>query len=223
MEGWLKIAPGGDEPGRERSEDRHVNHPASPGVIVNIAKASFLAAPALMAGYGVVRLTDSEHGPGFVWTFGHLLMLAGLVMFGWVFAGLRRAVPGRTAKAFGAIGFVGLGAVIVQICVDIVVGFMSSDAATKDHNFERFQEIPGVLPVVYTVVPLFFYVGLLALTTLGAVVRPRSLPWWTPVLILVGTAVAGVNLDYIPEAGVLYLIAFLPLVLRTTRTAPVGA
>jgi hypothetical protein len=190
---------------------------------VNIAKASFVAAPVLMAGYGVVRLTDSEHGPGFAWTFGHLLMLAGLVMFGWVFAGLRRAVPGRTANAFAVIGFVGLGAVIVQICVDIVVGFMSSDAAAKDHNFERFQDIPGVLPVVYTVVPLFFYIGLLALTTLGAVARPRPLPWWTPALILVGTAAAGVDLDYIPEAGVLYLIAFLPLVLRTTRAVPASA
>ncbi|MEU8264577.1 hypothetical protein AB0C02_28665 [Micromonospora sp. NPDC048999] len=190
---------------------------------MNIAKASFVAAPALMAGYGVVRLTDSEHSPGFVWTFGHLLMLASLVMFGWVFAGLRGAVPGRNAKVFGAIGFVGLGAVIVQICADIVVGFMSSDAATKDHNFERFQEIPGVLPVVYTVVPVLFYVGLLGLTISAAVVRPRPLPWWTPVLILVGTAVAGVSLDYIPEAGVLYLIAFLPLVLRTPRVALASA
>lgn len=189
---------------------------------MNITKVSFIAAPALLAGYGVVRLTDPQHGPGFTWNFGHSLMLAGLVLFGWVFAGLRRAVPGKTAKAFTAIGYAGLGALIVQTGTDIVVGLMSTDIATRNHYYDRFQSIPGVLPVVYNVVPLFFYVGLLALTTIGAIARPRPVPWWSPVFVLLGTAAAAASLNYIPVASVLYLIAFLPLV-RNPRAVPAGA
>jgi hypothetical protein len=42
----------------------------------------FVAAPALIFGYGVVRLIDGldgEYGPGLTWIIGHLLFLAGLV------------------------------------------------------------------------------------------------------------------------------------------------
>src|SRR3712207_3367143 len=45
----------------------------------------FVAAPTLLFGYGVVRLVDGRdgaYGPGLAWTIGHLLFLAGLVMFG---------------------------------------------------------------------------------------------------------------------------------------------
>jgi hypothetical protein len=58
-----------------------------------------VAAPALMFGYGVVRLIDGldgEYGPSPAWTIGHLLFLAGLVLFGCVVVRLRSLVPTTT-------------------------------------------------------------------------------------------------------------------------------
>jgi len=189
---------------------------------VNIVKVSFFAGPALMAGYGVVRLV-SHHGPGLGWMAGHLLMLAALVMFGWVIGGLRRAGRGIAANVFAAIAYVGLGAVIVQIVLDLAVGAMSADAAAQSRHFQQIQAVPGVLPLVYTVVPLFFQVGLLALAVVAAVGRSRPAPWWTPVLILAGSALAGLGLDYIPVVGLLYALALAPLALRTSRAVPATA
>jgi hypothetical protein len=186
---------------------------------VNTTKISLVAAPALMGAYGVVRLLDGQRGPGFGWTFGHLLMLTGLLLFGLVITGLRRLAPGRTATAFAGIAFTGLAASVTQIGIDIVVGLISGDQADKHHAFDQIQQVPGVRPVVYTVVPVLFYVGLLGLTVLPAVVRPRPVAWWTPVLILAGTVAAATNLDYMPEAGLFYMLALGPLALRPRHAA----
>lgn len=111
---------------------------------MSITKVSCLAAPALMGAYGVVRLMDGRHGPGFGWTFGHSLMLAGLVLFAWVIAGLRRlAPPGLAVNLLTAISAVGLAASCVQLGIDLVVGLLSDDAAAKHHYNERIQSVPG--------------------------------------------------------------------------------
>ena len=187
---------------------------------MNLTKVSFIAAPALMAGYGIVRLASDHRSPGLGWTVGHLLMLAALILFAWVIAGLRRAGAGIAANIFAVISYVGLAASIVQIGLDIVVGLISADAAEKSRHFDQIQAVPGVLPLVYTVVPLFFHLGTVALAIAAATAGPRRAPWWTPVLILLGTATAGVNLDYIPVAGLLYAIALTPLALRTVAPRP---
>jgi hypothetical protein len=180
-----------------------------------VSKVPFFAAPALMAMYGVVRLLDGRRGPGFGWTFGHLLMLAGLVLFAWVIAGLRRQLPrGGVANVITAITAVGLCAGIVQIGIDVVVGLVAGDAAAKSHDYERIQAVPGVTPVVYAVVPVFFYVGFFALVAMAAIARPRLAPWWTPVLALAGTVAVASNLDFLPEAGIADLIALAPIACR---------
>jgi hypothetical protein len=186
---------------------------------VNITKVSYFAAPALMAGYGIVRLVSGHHGPGLGWTVGHLLMLGALVMFGWVIDGLRRLAPGVAADISAVIASAGLASVIVQIVLDLVVGGISADAAEQARHFEQIQAVPGVLPLVYTVVPLLLQVGILAQAIVAAVGRSRPAPWWTPVLILVGTVAGALGLDYIPVAGLLYLLALAPLALRAPRVA----
>jgi hypothetical protein len=187
---------------------------------VNITKVSYVAAPALMAGYGVVRLVSGHHGPGLGWTAGHLLMLGALVMFGWVIGGLRRLAPGVVANVCATIASVGLVSVIVQIGLDLVVGAISADAAEQSRLFGQIQAVPGVLPLVYTVVPLLLQLGILAQSIVAAAGRgPRRAPWWTPVLILAGTVAGGLGLDYIPVAGLLYLLALAPLAPRAPRVA----
>ncbi|MDN3356697.1 hypothetical protein [Actinomadura sp. DC4] len=190
---------------------------------MNLTKVSYLAAPALMGAYGVVRLMGGQHGPGFGWTFGHSLMLAGLVLFAWVIAGLRRlAPPGLAANALAAIGAVGLVATCVQFGIDIVVGLLSEDAAAKHHYSERIQGVPGLTPLVYTVVPVFFYVGVLGLLVLLATARARIAPWWAPVLILAGTATVAADLDYIPESAVLFLLGLAPFAFQNRNVMTTG-
>jgi len=191
--------------------------PTPSGVTVNLGKVSFIAAPALIGAYGVARLIDRQSRAG--WTFGHLLMLAGLLLFGLVIVELRRLAPGRTGTAFAAIGLIGLAASVAQIGIDIVVGLLARDATDKQHMFHQIQQVPGVQPVVYTVVPILFYVGLLGLTIVAAVANARVVPWWTPVLILAGTVAAAASLDYIPAAGVLYLLALMSPALRRSHRA----
>ncbi|WP_345428038.1 hypothetical protein [Actinoallomurus vinaceus] len=184
---------------------------------MNISRISFVAAPALVGAYGVARLIDRQSRFG--WTFGHVLMLTGLVLFGSVILGLRRLAPGRTATAFAAIGLIGLAASITQIGIDIVVGLLARDAADKSRMFDQIQDVPGVMPVVYTIVPILFYVGLLGLTIVAAVVNARVVPWWTPILILAGTVAAAASLDYIPATGVLYVLALAPPAVRGSHRA----
>lgn len=204
----------GDPPTTGDPEDCGID-PTHSGVTVNLGKVSFIAAPALIGAYGVARLIDRQSRAG--WTFGHLLMLAGLVLFGLVIVELRRLAPGRTSTSFAAIGLIGLAASVAQIGIDIVVGLLARDAADKQHMFQQIQQVPGVQPVVYTVVPILFYVGLLGLTVVAAVAR--SAAWWTPALVLAGTVAAATNLDYIPVAGALYVLALAPMAFRRIRRA----
>ncbi|MEV5703958.1 hypothetical protein [Actinoallomurus sp. NPDC052274] len=185
---------------------------------MNTTRISFIAAPALMGAYGVVRLIDRTSRLG--WTVGHLLMLAGLFLFALVIVGLRQTAPGRTASVFAGLGLIGLAASIAQIGIDIVVGLLARDAADKEHMFHQIQQVPGVTPVVYTVVPILFYVGLLGLTVTAAVVTARVVPWWTPVLVLAGTVAAAASLDFIPAAGILYVLALTAPAVRHAQRAP---
>ncbi|MFF2327757.1 MULTISPECIES: hypothetical protein [unclassified Streptomyces] len=194
------------------------------------SRAAFLVGPALMAGYGVVRLIGravGDYGPGVWWTVAHLLFLAGVVVFAAVFRGLEqlavarddgraavargdaraavgrgdgRVVVGRgggrvAARAAAWTGLAGAAAVAVQAVIDLVVGFVAADKQAMSDLFERVQDVPGVMPLVYTVVPLLFWVGLLALVTLLAVHRRDVVRPWVPVLVTAGTVLMAVSLD----------------------------
>ncbi|MFF2547179.1 hypothetical protein ACFVUY_32140 [Kitasatospora sp. NPDC058063] len=176
-----------------------------------------VGAPALMALYGGIRLVPGSRAPGPGWTAGHTAMLAGLLLFAPVLLALhRRLAPrgtaGRTA-AGAALGtaLAGLLCSLAQIGIDLVVGLAAADKAEQSRLFDRVQDVPGVLPLVYQVGPLLFYVGLLALLTAAAAGRSRALRWWSPVLALLGTLASGVDLALVPLAAACYLLALAPL------------
>ncbi|MFJ7280043.1 hypothetical protein [Kitasatospora sp. NPDC098663] len=186
-----------------------------------------VGAPALMALYGGIRLVPGSRAPGLGWTVGHTAMFAGLLLFAPVLLALRGllAQRGTTAgrlAAGAALGtaFAGLAASLVQIGIDLYVGLAAADKAEQSRMFDRVQSVPGALPVVYQIGPLLFYVGLLALLVAAAVGAARTLPWWSPVLMLVGTAASGVDLALIPVAAVCYLVALAPLVRRAAGPRP---
>jgi hypothetical protein len=60
-----------------------------------------VAAPVLILSYGLIRLTDPDpdHGPGAVWTAGHLALAAAMLLFTVVLAGLLALVRPDAGRA----------------------------------------------------------------------------------------------------------------------------
>ncbi|MFF1556433.1 hypothetical protein [Streptomyces sp. NPDC058279] len=178
--------------------------------------AAFVVGPLCMTVYGLIRLTDDVHGPGFIWSTSHLALLAGVLAFVPVFLALRRAAAhglgpaGRwCAGAAAAAGLLGVAAVTAQAVIDLVVGFLSEDREAMNDLFDRVRSHPGVTPAVYTFGPLLFYVALVLLTTWLAALRRTGAR--RPALIVAGVAVSMVNLDLLPLGGLLFLLALAPM------------
>ncbi|MEV7391339.1 MULTISPECIES: hypothetical protein [unclassified Streptomyces] len=180
-----------------------------------LMRTAFIAAPLCMLVYGTIRLSDPDHGPGLAWTSGHIALIVGVSLFGAVFLGLLRlSKPTTGAARLSAhvatlLGLVGVVAVITQGVIDLVVGFRADDRAGMDRLFEDIQSHPGVMPAVYTVGPMLFYVGLLWLTSQLAIQRRISV--WRPALVVLGTATMAVSLDLLPLGGLLFCAALSPL------------
>ncbi|MEE1809707.1 hypothetical protein [Streptomyces sp. BE133] len=181
--------------------------------------AALLAGPALMAGYGAVRLLGravSDYGPGVWWTLAHLLFLAGVLAFVPVFLGLRKTAVVRGGRQVAVevaawAGLVGAAAVAVQAVIDLAVAFVAADKQAMSEMFDRVQGVPGVMPLVYTVVPLLFWFGLLALITLLAFFRRDLVRAWAPVAVLAGVVLTAMNLDLLPVGALCIGLALLPV------------
>ncbi|MFI9033639.1 hypothetical protein [Streptomyces sp. NPDC053726] len=181
------------------------------------ARTVFLTGPALMAGYGVVRLIGravSDYGPGGWWTSAHLLFLAGVLVFVPVFLGLRRIAVVRGGKRVAVdvaawAGLLGAAAVAVQAVIDLAVGFVAEDKQAMSDMFGKVQDVPGVMPLVYTVVPMLFWFGLLALFTLLAFFRRDLVRAWAPPLVLAGTVLMAMSLDLLPVGALCIGVALL--------------
>ncbi|WP_406738611.1 hypothetical protein OG365_24715 [Streptomyces sp. NBC_00853] len=185
-----------------------------------LTRAAFVSAPLCMLAYGVVRLSDPDHGPGPAWTAGHVLLLVGVLQFALILPALHRLTgPVRGAGRLGAgaatlLGLTGTLAVAAQASIDLVVGFRAADRPEMARLFEEVQSHPGVLPAVYTVGPVLFYVGLLWLLVHLAVQR-RVSPW-RPVMVVLGTATTAAGLDLLPLGALFFTAALLPLSLPLT-------
>ncbi|MFD7618000.1 hypothetical protein [Streptomyces sp. NPDC059802] len=183
------------------------------------AATALLMGPALMAGYGVVRLVGravSDYGPGVWWSLAHLLFLAGVLAFVPVFLGLRKLAGERGGKRVAAevaawTGLLGAAAVAVQAVIDLAAGFVAADKEAMSEIFDRVQGVPGVMPLVYTAVPMLFWLGLLALVTLLAFLRRDLVRAWAPVLVLAGTVLMAVSLDLLPVGALCLGVALMPV------------
>lgn len=111
------------------------------------------------------------------------------------------------ALAGAVAGLAGTAAAAAQAVIDLYAGLRAADKPEMSDIFARVQDVPGVMPVVYTVVPLFLYLGMITLlATLRGPGAVRSL-----VLFVLGTAAIATNLDLLPLGGLCYLLAFAPL------------
>ncbi|MEU9144093.1 hypothetical protein [Streptomyces sp. NPDC048349] len=192
-----------------------------------LTRFSLIAAPLLLTLYGSVRLfAEGSKEPGAAWITGHFAFLLGVLLFGVVCEGLRRtavvaARPARrrVARAGALAALAGVAASTAQAVIDLYVGFRAADKAEMSAIFARVQEVPGVLPVVYTVVPVFLYLGVFTLlATLRGAVAARSL-----VFFVLGTAAIVTDLDFLPLGGLCYLVAFASLRRRVAGPHVPGA
>lgn len=185
------------------------------------APVVFVLAPALTTVYGLVRLLDGldgQYGPGFLWTLGHFAFLVALFLFGFVVLTARRMIGGGVVATTAAVaGVAGLVCSIAQIGIDIVVGLAADDKAAMRQMFGDVRDVPGVAVAVYGPGPALFYVGLLSLVVHLAVVRAVAV--WAPVALLLGIGVAVTSHDLLPVAGLLILLALIPLARRAPAYA----
>ncbi|WP_090946802.1 hypothetical protein [Nonomuraea jiangxiensis] len=189
---------------------------------MNLTAKSFVLAPALVLVYAVISLLDGldgTHGPGLAWTAGHLAFLAALALFVPLVVELARRAPyRRTGLAIAAFALVGVAAGAAQFVIDVVVGFAAADRAGMGVLFDQIQAVPGVEPVVYTIVPTFFYAGLAVLVILQA--TAGRVGWWSPALVVVGVAVVAVNRDLLLLSAVLNIVGLAPLGRRPEPARP---
>jgi hypothetical protein len=163
-----------------------------------MTKFAAVAAPALMLFYGLCRWADGrdgDRGNGFAWDLGHVAFFIAFVLFIVLAFGLRQwerrpraLIDTATAAAvFGALCFLW-----------VIIGDL----------FDGWPSLPGWLQVVG---PLLYELGTLAV--LVRLVVARRLPWWTPVLVLVGFAAIPVSLDLLPVASAVIVVGLLPVAL----------
>ncbi|MGP3962062.1 hypothetical protein ACTWPT_39345 [Nonomuraea sp. 3N208] len=180
---------------------------------MNLTAKSFVLAPVLVLIYGLVRILDGldgSHGPGLAWTAGHLAFLTALALFVPLILELaRRARNRRAAAAVAAFALLGVAAGAVQFGIDLVVGFLAADRQEMGALFDRIQEVPGVLPAFYTVVPTFFYIGLVVLVVMQA--AAGRIGWWSPALVALGVGVVVASKDLLPLSALLSLTGLAPL------------
>jgi hypothetical protein len=65
--------------------------------------------------------------------------------------------------------------------------------------------------------PLLFQLGVLTLLIMMGTARPRQLPIWSPLLVLVGFLLFAANLDLIPIGALLILAGLSPLAAAVSR------
>ncbi|WP_163507618.1 hypothetical protein [Fodinicola acaciae] len=187
------------------------------------AGMAMLAAPVFVLVYGVIRLLDSGHGPGGLWTTSHLLFLVGLALFVLVVAELRRQARTAGWRALATdltaiVAWLGLLASLVQVFLDLVVGLQSTSRAAMTAAFHRVQAIPGVELAVYLAGPVLFYVALVAFAVLLTARTDRRIAVVSAALIGAGAVLPGISLDLIPVAAGCLLAGLAPLGVRLLRS-----
>ena len=178
-------------------------------------RAAALAAPTLLLIYGILRLidgADGDHGPGLAWDLGHTAFLAAFLLFGVLVVGLHGLVPSsarRVATVATTAALIGVAAFVWVILGDL---------------FPRLDDAVELPDPVFVAGPLLFQIGVLTLLVMLAVLPPRLLPAWSPILVFLGFIPIAVNLDLLPLGALLILAGLFPLTgARSGHSAvPVG-
>lgn len=188
----------------------------------NIFRASYLAAPIFLFFYGIAHFVDGldgSYGPGFAWTVGHIMFLLALLTFGVIMIALRQRLVDESAThkfiatlalIVGLIGIITFARIAV---IDIITGLRAPDNVAMGAISSQLNAYPfPSLAPFYNIGPLLFQLGLLVLMIQLAMLQPRQLPWWSPILLLGGFLLLGFNLNLLMLGAIIIGIALVPLV-----------
>lgn len=159
-----------------------------------------LAAPALLAVYGLFRLLDGldgGHGPGLYWTAGHVAFFASILGCGVLGVQLALAAPRRLAPITAVASTAMLTGVVLFLWV-ILTDLVPS--------LEQVWKLPDLLMLVG---PVALSLGLTSLLALN--VDSEVAPW-TPIVFLAAFIVIGVDLDFLLPAAAAMVLALRPRV-----------
>jgi hypothetical protein len=172
-----------------------------------MTKFAAIAAPALMLFYGLCRLADGfdgDRGNGIAWDIGHVAFFLAFVLFGCLAVGLRAWEPRPRILIDVATAATLAG---VACFLWVIIGDL----------FDGWPPLPEALE---TVGPLLYQVG--SLVVLIRLVVARRLPWWSPVLVLIGFGSIAVSLDLLPIAAVVVGAGLAPIAFAGQRPAVVA-
>lgn len=189
-------------------------------------RIGFVAAPVFLFAYGICHLLDGRqgfYGPGIYWTVGHVFFILAFVAFALVAWELKDHAGGGKKRRFavaaalltilGAIVFVRVGA------IDLTTGMLAPSHAAMASISARLNGWPDPrLLAWWRLGPILFQVGLMSLLILLACVG--RLPWWSPILVLLGFLAIAYNLNLLAVGAALIGMGFFPLLRPGIKRRP---
>jgi hypothetical protein len=157
-----------------------------------------IAGPGLLLVYAVCRWfdgLDGSHGPGWAWNLGHLTFLVSFVCFEIVLLSLNLSIARRggtmriVAVVAGVLGTVGVGLFLWVIVGDLLPSFVDA------------FDLPD--PVM-AAGPLLFLLGLMSPLVVLSWSRPRRLPAFAPVAVVLAFILIVANLDLLVLGALLF-------------------
>ena len=166
-------------------------------------RISAIGAPILIIFYGLLRLVDvikENQSHGFNWNLGHVLFFIAFILFGMLSLELRKHIPHKT-KSSMAPGYI--------FVIFVLFGAACFLWGILGDLFNRLNSVPSLLKIIG---PLLFQVGMLGLLIMLVVMRPQQLPFWSPILVLIGFLIFAINLNFLPIGGFIILFGLSPLI-----------
>ena len=142
-----------------------------------------------------------------LWTGAHLAYVAGIVAFGFVLATVwawaRDAARSRTERGvvhlLGALGAVGVVAMLGQMVIDLIVGFSADSRAGMSSVSDRYHDIPGFDAFFYGTIPALYLAATALLVVVLAVRRRVAVS--PAVLFFAGSVAIGTQLTALMVTG----------------------
>ncbi|MDR8407435.1 hypothetical protein MTP10_01615 [Nonomuraea sp. 3-1Str] len=132
-----------------------------------VAGVSFVTAPLLVvAGWALMRLGGAGgQEPG--WTLAHIAWVLNNVMYAIVCVELYRRAKDTTSGgrllATGSliVGVIGAGCLLIQMVIDLVVGFSTDNRADMRALSGQIHDLPGVQAAIYDIGPVLLFLALI--------------------------------------------------------------
>jgi len=149
------------------------------------------------------------------------MFLLALITFGVVIVALRQRVR-NTNKIHRTIAIIAMIVALVGLTVfarvaviDIITGLRAANNAAMGGISDRLNAYPSAsLVPYYNFGPLLFQLGFLVLMLQLVIIKPRQLPWWSPILLFAGFLMLGLDLNLLIPGAVVIGIALSSLLFK---------